>query len=738
MTMKSNINWLALAVTAGLALMSAMSDAASAKADNSWRFQRISAFPTYLNLPATLSGRHETSAEIIAATDDQRFVLYTDSPSEGVGIVDLGDPRQPKPAGFFALDGEPTSLDVTLDSALIAVNTSESYARPGGYLAHWRISSQQEVSRCDLGGQPDSVAISPDKSFVAVAIENERDEDLNDGKLPQFPAGGLVLMPLKSGVPVCDEKRWVSLTGLAKIAPADPEPEFVAINAQNQIVVTLQENNHLVIVDGRSGHVVNHFSAGEVNLDHVDIKEEKALHFDGSLHQVRREPDAVKWLDDHRFVTANEGDYKGGSRGFTIFDTTGKVLYESGMDLEHRAALAGHYPEKRSENKGIEPEGLAVGTFGGQQYIFVLSERGSVVGVYRDTGAAPEFVQLLPSGISPESAVALAGRGLFVTANETDLGEEGGARAHVMVYEWRQGVAAYPQIQSVMHRGQPVGWGALSGLAADEQHPGRLYAVNDSFYKKQPAIFRIDARRRPALIEEMIPVTRDGKTAKGLDLEGITPDGNGGFWLASEGNRQKAVPHALYHVNAQGEILAQVDFPARLLENETRFGAEGLTKIGDVLWVAIQRPWKDDPKNTTKLLAYHLKEKRWQAVRYPLEAVENGWVGLSEIAAYGDSLYLIERDNQIGEQAVIKQITRVRLKDLNPGDLGTELPLVRKEVVRDLLPDLKSSGGYVGDKVEGLTFDITGQAFVVTDNDGVDDSSGETLFFSLGNFSTAQ
>lgn len=733
--MKRNVRWLALTVSAGLSAISPLTYAASEKTDIPWAFQRISAFPTYLNLPATQSKQNETSAEMISATDDQRFVLYTDSPAKGIGVVDLNDPRQPKPAGFFALDGEPTSLDVTRDSALIAVNTSESYTRPGGYLAHWRISTRQEVSRCDLGGQPDSVAISPDKSLLAVAIENERDEDLNDGKLPQLPAGGLVVIPLQSGVPQCDAKRWVNLTGLATIAPSDPEPEFVAINAQNQIVVTLQENNHLVIVDGRSGNVINHFSAGEVNLDHVDIKEEKALHFEGALRQVRREPDAVKWLDDHRFVTANEGDYQGGSRGFTIFDTTGKVLYESGMDFEHRAALAGHYPEKRSENKGIEPEGLAVGTFGSQQYIFVLSERGSVVGVYRDTGAAPEFVQLLPSGMSPESAIALADRALFVTANETDLGKDGGARAHVMVYEWRQGAAVYPQIQSVMRNGQPIGWGALSGLVADEQHSGRLYAVNDSFYQKQPAIFQVDARQQPALIERMIPVTRDGKAAKGLDLEGITLDGNGGFWLASEGNRKKAVPHALYHVNAQGEILAQVDFPDRLLEHETRFGAEGVTKVGDVLWVAIQRPWKDDPKNTTKLLAYHLKEKRWQAVRYPLEAVDFGWVGLSEIAAYGDSLYLIERDNQIGAQAAIKQITRVRLKDLHPADLGADLPLVRKEVVRDLLPELKSTGGYVVDKVEGLAIDHHGQAFIVTDNDGVDDSSGETLFFSLGDLS---
>jgi hypothetical protein len=36
---------------------------------------------------------------------------------------------------------------------------------------------------------PTAVAVSPDGSFVAVAIENERDEDLGDGRVGQMPAG---------------------------------------------------------------------------------------------------------------------------------------------------------------------------------------------------------------------------------------------------------------------------------------------------------------------------------------------------------------------------------------------------------------------------------------------------------------------------------------------------------------------------------------------------------------------
>jgi hypothetical protein len=36
------------------------------------------------------------------------------------------------------------------------------------------------------------------------------------------------------------------------------------------------------------------------------------------------------------------------------------------------------------------------------------------------------------------------------------------------------------------------------------------------------------------------------------------------------------------------------------------------------------------------------------------------------------------------------------------------------------------------DKVEGFAIDVEGNGFVVSDNDGVDDSSGETMFWSIG------
>jgi len=709
-----------------------ISIAALASVTHADSFNRIASFGAIHNLPEGSPQSQKTSPEIIAASEDGNTIVYSDSPLEALGFVDITDAKKPVAGGIVKLDGEPTSVAIGGNTIYTAVNTSESYTKPSGYLIALGLKQRDELARCDLGGQPDSVAVSKDGRYVAVAIENERDEDLNGGELPQLPAGWVTVVPVKHGQPQCDKMTKVEMTGLAEIGTSDPEPEFVDFNSRNEIVVTLQENNHLAIIDAASGKVLNHFSAGSVELEGIDTRKDKQLDFTDS--QIRlREPDSVKWLDDDRFVTANEGDMNGGARGFTIFHKDGRILFESGTSFEQQVILTGHYPEKRSGKKGNEPEGVAIGKFGDETYIFILSERASVIGVYRDTGAEPEFVQLLPSGIAPESAVVIPQRNLLVSANEKDLIEDKGPRAHVMLYSLTDAPAAYPQIVStVTSEGTPIGWGALSGLTADPAKPGMLYAVNDSFYANQPSIFTIDANRFPANITAATPVLRDGETAKKLDLEGIAADGKGGFWLSSEGKTSKDIPHALYHVNSAGEIDRTIDFPAELLQHEVKFGAEGITVIGDVLWVAIQRPWKDDPADQVKLLAYDLKSDSWGAVRYPLESVKTGWVGLSEIVSHGDQVYIIERDNQLGESAVVKRLYSVSADQLKPAAIGSDLPVVKKTLVHDFLPDLKSLNGYVQDKIEGFTIDATGKGFAVTDNDGVDDSSGETLFFSIG------
>lgn len=695
-------------------------------------FNRIASFATVSNMAAGEDPARESSAEIIAASGDGMTLVYTDSPLGVVGFVDITDPAAPAPLGNLATDGEPTSVSTREGTAFVAINTSPDYVNPSGYLMAVDIATRTEIARCDLGGQPDSSAVAPDGSFVVVAVENERDEDAGDGRVPQMPAGHVAIVPLVDGAMDCAGMVMADLTGLAEIAPEDPEPEFVDVNAEGEIVVTLQENNHIAVLD-RTGAVLSHFSAGAVDLTGIDATDERAaMLFTEDQPGRLREPDAVQWIDDTHFAMSNEGDMDGGSRGWSIMAQDGTLVFESGAALEHAVVQIGHYPDRRSDAKGVEPEGMEFAVFDGTPMVFVLTERSSVVAAFDVTDPAnPVLAQLLPSGISPEGAVALPSRGLLATANEVDLGADGGARSHVMVFERQDAPAAYPHLTSA-GADSLIGWGALSGLTQDPANPGTLYAVNDSFYGYQPTIFTIDSTQVPARVTAATPITRAGRPAQKIDIEGLVADGEGGFWLASEGRSDRVIPHALYHVGADGEIDTEIAFPAELLAHETRFGAEGIALVGNTLWIAMQRPWGDDPENTVKLVAYNLETEEWGAVRYQTAAPANGgWVGLSEIAVHGDHAYLIERDNQIGAAAAIKLLTRVPLAEMVPAPLGGDLPLVSREVVRDLIPDLTATGGYVQDKVEGLTILPDGTAWVVTDNDGVDDASGETMLWSF-------
>jgi hypothetical protein len=707
-----------------LALLATGALAAPAMAE--MNFNRIAAFPVTQNTPEA----EETSAEIIAATGDGMTLVYSDSPAGVLGFIDITDPANPVAAGTFVLpNGEPTAVSALGQTVFVAENTSESFTAPAGVLHAIDAGTRDVIASCDLGGQPDSTATAPDGSFITVAIENERDEDLGDGRVPQMPAGYLVIQPLGDGGSMdCAAQIRVDLTGLADVAGEDPEPEFVDVNANGEIVVTLQENNHLVFVSA-AGEILSHFSAGAVDLDRIDTEEEGALNFTQALSGVMREPDAVQWIDNDHVVVANEGDMDGGSRGFTVFHRDGTEIFEAGAAFEHAIVQIGHYPEERSANKGVEPEGLEFASFGDVPMMFLLAERASVIGVYDMTDpAAPVLAQLLPSGISPEGAIAIPGRNLLATANEFDGRADGAAPAHVMIYEYQDAAAAYPHLTSA-GMDDLTGWGAISGqVMADD---GTLYAVSDSFYGMQPTIFHIDVSQTPARIVDAIRVTREGAPAQLMDMEGIALDGDGGFWVASEGRSDRLVPHAIYQIGADGAIEDYIALPDALLAVETRFGFEGIARIDDMLYLAVQREWRDDPAGHAKVLGYNLATEEWSVAHYPLTAPTAGWVGLSEIVAHDGHLYFVERDNQQAGAASTKQITRVPLDGLAMVALGETPTVLSPEVVVDLLPLLTSTGGYVLDKVEGLAIAADGTMWVSTDNDGVADHSGETMLFAV-------
>jgi uncharacterized protein YxjI len=50
---------------------------------------------------------------------------------------------------------------------------------------------------------------------------------------------------------------------------------------------------------------------------------------------------------------------------------------------------------------------------------------------------------------------------------------------------------------------------------------------------------------------------------------------------------------------------------------------------------------------------------------------------------------------------------------------------------------MQAGRGWISDKAEGFAITADGRVFAVTDNDGVNDASGETLLLQLGDKATS-
>lgn len=74
--------------------------------------------------------------------------------------------------------------------------------------------------------------------------------------------------------------------------------QYVSVNSNNIAVVTLQENNAILLIDLVTKMVTDSFTAGTVDLKKIDIDEEDVIDQSSTLYDVPREPDGVAWVDN--------------------------------------------------------------------------------------------------------------------------------------------------------------------------------------------------------------------------------------------------------------------------------------------------------------------------------------------------------------------------------------------------------------------------------------------------------
>lgn len=681
-------------------------------------------------------------AEIVTATPDGLTLLYTSADAGALGLVDITDPG--RPAHLPRVDvrlggiGEPTSVAVSPDGryAVVAMRLDDDVNNSRrGFLRVYDVRNPRTVRHVkdlSVGIGPDSLAlVGSGKTLRAVvAIEDEETDAKGDATLGGQRSGRIDVVGLQDlyGGTVSGLQSIELVEALKALPdalyPQDPQPEFVSISPNGRTAaVTLQENNAVALIDlsdARRARLLRVLSAGTVTrTGNADLQRDKEIAFQESF-TGRREPDAVAWVTNDVFALANEGDGKKGQdgtlpggRGFTLMNTRGEVVYETGDRTEQRAMLHGHYPDSRSAAKGVEIEGVTTARFGGRPYLLVGSERGGFLEVHDVSHPQqPRFVQLLPTGLSPEGITTVTrradGQQLAVTANEGD--------GSINLYRFHAQGAPVGEPQ-IMARDASMPWGALSGLTTDGTH---LYAVPDNAFA-QSRIWRLnmaEAAQGRVVIDQVVALTDAHGQALKLDPEGIARVADG-FWIASEGATVDG--NELIRVNAAGVVQQRVKLPAhvqaKFANAKTSTGFEGVTASADgqTLYMAVQRGY-DLGKPQAAILKLHLPSMTWTSALVPLEQhgkdAQQFWMGLSEIQLLDDGrLLLLERDKGGGEgraiNAEVKRIYSVQAADVVEG------AVLKKTLVKDLRKDFN----WLHEKAEGMVA-FQGGLWVVNDNDG--------------------
>lgn len=297
------------------------------------------------------------------------------------------------------------------------------------------------ISSVTVGSLPDMLTFTADGSKLLVANE------ATPGSYPSLtnPAGGVSIIDMSTRTATTvnlDSSIPTTGTGLRSGLPFDYEPEYIAVNNTGTMAyVTLQEHNALAMLDLTTNQFTGIVGLGlkDYSLpgNSVDPTNTSPIALTNVALKGAYQPDAVAAYEvggQTYLVMANEGDAQEndgdvdragtlfgsaaplnrinvikdlssvdnlvsmGGRSFSIRDTAGNIVYDSGNILDAQAIALGIYDDGRSDDKGVEPEGVTLRSINGRTYAFVGLERTTegAVAVFDITDpATTSFVKMI-------------------------------------------------------------------------------------------------------------------------------------------------------------------------------------------------------------------------------------------------------------------------------------------------------------------------------------------------------
>ncbi|MEW6120432.1 MAG: choice-of-anchor I family protein [Pseudomonadota bacterium] len=454
------------ALLAGLALAGGAHAAAPLSFNKLWTYNHgsvASEIPAYDSLTNTVWVAGVSGVDVIDAT--------TGSLVESIDTAAYGNIN---------------SVSIFNGKAAMAFENSSDRALAGQVVFFDTVSRTQAGAAIGVGPLPDMLTFTPDGSKLLVANEGSPAfDDVSEKYSGLDVAGSVSIVDMNTmsvttvglgGVPQTGSAIRTGLTTTnlqGNSITLDFEPEYIAVNAAGtQAFVTLQEANAMGILDLGTQQFTSVVGLGLKDFNSaangIDVNKNDGA---GPLVPVDLkglyQPDAIAAYQaggQTYLVMANEGDsledggdevdaedvsgatvpaggnkltvsapdsdanglVAFGGRSFSIRDTSGNIVFDSGNTLEAEAILRGIYADGRSDNKGVEPEGVELMEIGGRMYAFIGLERTteSAVAIYDITDpATASFVDMIVSttgDVSPEGlkAFSMGGQTYLAIANE--------------------------------------------------------------------------------------------------------------------------------------------------------------------------------------------------------------------------------------------------------------------------------------------------------------------------------
>ncbi len=336
---------------------------------------------------------------IISANEGEPNDAYTIDPIGSISIIDVKNNYTVK----------------TLDFAGFAANKTALVA------AGFRIYGLNASFAQDI--EPEYVAVAADskKAYVTLQENNAVAEvDLVAGTITKIiPLGVRDISLAENAFDVSDRdsKKQLATWQLKAYYLPDAISHF-----------HVNDNNYLALAnegDTRGWTGFNEEArVKDLTLDPVKFPNAATLKLDANLGRLT----VTKANGD----TDGDGDYdelfSTGGRSVSIINAvTGQLVSVIGKDLEQRVIDAGKYDDDRSDNKGVEVEGVTVAQVNGRTLAFIGMERVDMIAIYDLTfPSSPKFLQLVATGDAPEGLMFVKakdspnGRSLLIVSNEDD------------------------------------------------------------------------------------------------------------------------------------------------------------------------------------------------------------------------------------------------------------------------------------------------------------------------------